>query len=176
MIKTFLITEQQFNSLILLEEKKRKENKNMSAGVLPIAKSTGRILIHKRGPKITQPNTWCNYGGGSYVGETQKQTAKREFKEESGYKGYVELIRSYTHFKSGFKFQNFIGLVDREFTPKINVKTVDGDIEASDYRWLTFEELMKFRGKLHPGFEKLLKSKENQIKDIINTKTKGKTN
>jgi ADP-ribose pyrophosphatase YjhB (NUDIX family) len=174
-MKTLLITEQQMDSIYyLLNEGKRKDNPQMSAGVLPIAKSTGRILIHKRGPKINSPNQWCNYGGGSYIGESQRDCAKREFREESGYKGYVDLIRSYTFTKAGgFKFQNFIGIVDREFKPKINVKTVDGHVEASDYKWLTFEELKKFRGKLHKGFEKLLKEREKQIADIIKTRTKA---
>lgn len=173
-----LITEEQminiYERLGLLYESEDKENKLMSAGVLPIAKTTGRILIHKRGPKINDPNTWCNYGGGSKVGESQIKTARREFKEESGYGGYVSLHRSYQFKKpNGFKFQNFIGIVDREFKPKINVKTVDGVVEASDYRWLTIDELLKFRGKFHKGFEKLLKEREQQIRNIIKKHTNG---
>jgi len=179
MARKLIITEEQMRSVYdcieHIYESKKRENKQMSAGILPIAKSTGRILIHKRGPKIEAPNTWCNYGGGSYVGETQTKTARREFQEESGYKNHVELIRSYTFRKAGgFRFQNFIGIVDREFKPIINVKTVDGDIEASDYRWLTFDELKKFRGKLHKGFEKFLKDREKQIENIIKTRTKAK--
>lgn len=142
-----------------------------AAGVLPICKTTGRILLCKRGSKISNPNQWANLGGKCNIGESPYETAIREFYEESGCILSVKLIPSYIdEHDDGFKYHNFIGLVDGEFVPKVNKMTVDFDIEIADYKWLTFDELLKFdKDKLHFGIKQIIKKAKEQIENIVAT-------
>ncbi len=146
----------------------------LAAGILPYCPSTKRFLISKRGPNINEPNKWVCFGGKADDGETVEQTATREFREESGYEGKVKLINKpyENHNKQdGFTFVTFVGIVPDEFTPTtINKKTVDGDVEISDAKWVTAKKLHGLIGNdvLHPGFNKFLKLffniKENRVK------------
>lgn len=141
-----------------------------AAGVLPYCPSTKRFLIAKRGPNISNPNQWTNFGGGSEDGENPVQTAIREFREESGYRGKVKLIKSYPtkNSKDRITFFNFIGLVSDEFKPTtIGKKTTDGNVEVSAAKWLDIEQLYNLSpGILHPGFFKFLNLAKNQLQGI----------
>lgn len=133
----------------------------LAAGILPYCPETKRFLIAKRGPKINNPNVWANFGGKASTGESPVQTAIREFREESGYRGKVKLSspKPTTNKNDGFVFYNFIGEVPEEFTPTtIGKRTVDGDVEVSASKWVTLPELIKLKGSsiLHPGFNKFL--------------------
>jgi 8-oxo-dGTP pyrophosphatase MutT (NUDIX family) len=152
---------------------------DFGAAVLPLCKKTGRFLLAKRGSKITYPNQWTNFGGGSNQGETPENTARREFKEESGYKGKIsKLIKSYIHKKTGYTFHNFIGLVSTEFKPPmVNKVTVDGDIEVSDYIWATYNEIISNKfpfGTLHYGIKDMFKTDRKKIINIIKRNTDAK--
>lgn len=141
-----------------------------AAGILPYCPKTGRYLIAKRGPNISNPNQWTNFGGKADKGENPAQTAVREFKEESGYKGSVRLTRPIPtkNNKDGITFYNFIGEVPAEFQPTtIGKKTVDGDVEVSASKWVTKEQLIGLIGNsiLHPGFNKFLNLKFNINED-----------
>jgi len=146
-----------------------------AAGILPYCPKTGRYLIAKRGPDISNPNQWTNFGGKANKGENPTQTAVREFKEESGYKGSVRLNRPIPtkNNKDGMTFYNFIGEVPAEFQPTtIGKKTVDGDVEVSASKWVTKEQLIGLIGNsiLHPGFNMFLnlkfKQEESNMKNI----------
>ena len=146
-----------------------------AAGILPYCPKTGRYLIAKRGPDISNPNQWTNFGGKADKGENPAQTAVREFKEESGYKGSVRLNRPIPtkNNKDGMTFYNFIGEVPAEFQPTtIGKKTVDGDVEVSASKWVTKEQLIGLIGNsiLHPGFNRFLnlkfKQEESNMKNI----------
>jgi ADP-ribose pyrophosphatase YjhB (NUDIX family) len=141
-----------------------------AAGILPYCPKTGRYLIAKRGPNISNPNQWTNFGGKANKGENPAQTAVREFKEESGYKGSVRLNRPIPtkNNKDGITFYNFIGEVPAEFQPTtIGKKTVDGDVEVSASKWVTKEQLTGLIGNsiLHPGFNRFLNLKFNVNED-----------
>jgi len=156
------------NTLIL-------EKLEYAAGVLPIAKTTGRILIQKRAPNISHGNTWATFGGKPDANETPEQTARREFKEESGYDGPIyKMAPSFLYKrKGGFKFYNNLILVPKEFKVKtINKKTVDGEIEVVDAKWVSLDEL-KQMNKLHFGLKSLLKHSEGQIKRYIKNNCKS---
>lgn len=142
---------------------------NHAAGVLPLCKYTKRFLIAKRGPKISLPNKWANWGGGHGWYEDAKTTAVREFYEESGTRVPIKMIPSFVdEHEDGFKYHNFIGIVDFEFKPLVNVVTVDGDIEVADYKWVTLQQLLKMPSNtIHFGIIQLLKKARKQIEEII---------
>lgn len=145
----------------------------LAAGILPYCPKTQRFLLAKRGPMISNPNQWTNFGGKAEKGESPAQTAVREFREESGYRGKVKLLNPFPikNNKDGFVFVNYIGIVPEEFQPTtIGKKTVDGDIEVSASKWLTKEQLKKLIGSsvLHPGFNQyLLKGSIMNLNEII---------
>lgn len=144
-----------------------------AAGVLPYCPKSGRFLISKRGPNISNPNEWTNFGGGSEQGENIVQTAVREFREESGYSGSVKLVKSFPtkNAKDGITFYNFIGLVPKEFKPTtIGKKTIDGNVEVSKCVWLTLDKLVELSpGILHPGFYKFLNLAKSQLDGLQKT-------
>lgn len=157
-----IITERQIKHLLY-------EKLEYAAGVLPIAKSTGRILIHKRGHDIPHGGTWATFGGKPDPNETPKQTARREFREESGYKGTISKmvpIHIYKR-KNGFKFYNNLILVPNEFkVTMIDKETVDGEVEVIDAKWITLDELKKMKD-LHFGVKDLIKHSEQDIRNYI---------
>ena len=131
---------------------------NQGAGVLPIAKSTGRILVSHRAPyDVQEPDTWGVFGGAIDSGEDPKEAAKREMQEELGYHGSVQLIPAYvfTSQSGEFKYYNFIGLVDEEFEAEL-------DWETQDTRWVTYDEMLSIR-PMHFGLKALIQNSESLI-------------
>jgi 8-oxo-dGTP pyrophosphatase MutT (NUDIX family) len=112
-----------------------------SAGILPVAKSSGKILLGKRTGSCR--GTWASFGGGSREEETPRETAIREFREETGFSGKIGI--SFL-LKSG-NYHLFVGFVPIEFVPKL-------DHEHSEAKWYTYSEAKKIRNK-HPELEKL---------------------
>jgi 8-oxo-dGTP pyrophosphatase MutT (NUDIX family) len=146
---------------------------NFAAGVYPVCLKTKKILLCKRGPKLeTEPNKWCNLGGKSNPYETPYENAVREFFEESGRYIPIKLIQFLvSEKKDGFKYYNFIGLVDYEFIPVTNKLTVDFEVEISDYKWLTLDEFFKFPAKdLHWGAELFRKECKKQLLELFGPK------
>lgn len=151
---------------------------DMGAGILPVSKKTGKILIQKRGRNIDYPNQWATFGGKGEDGESPEQTAKREFKEESGYSGKLSKFQKLdVQRKKKFVFHNFIALVDDDFkVSTINKKTDAGHIEVQDAKWLSLDELESFSGRLHYGLKRLLRSaNKNKIKKYIEQNTDKST-
>lgn len=110
-----------------------------------------------------EPNTYGVWGGKVDFedGETEsdiEDVVRREFYEETKYKGFMKLIPSHIYRDKNFKYYNFIGIVDREFNPVLNWET-------KDYEWMTFEDLYKLEPK-HFGLKELLNKAQNQIEKI----------
>ena len=128
---------------------------NCGGGILACCLKTGRILLAYRSLYVNEPHTYNLIGGkiDEEDGEVQsdiEDVVKREFTEEAGYSGDIHLIPAYifeTPNKS-FKYYNFIGLVDDEFTPEL-------DWETESFRWVTFDEMMEIEPK-HFGLQGLL--------------------
>lgn len=72
---------------------------DQGAGVLPLAKSTGRILLSLRSPYVNEPNTWGIVGGAIDKNENPKTAALRELQEELG-NIIILLASSQTNLKS----------------------------------------------------------------------------
>jgi len=126
---------------------------NLGGGVLPICTKTKRILVPLRSEYVNEPNQIGVWGGKADEEEGESELSiinvvKREFVEETGYNGRIELIPAYvfqTPSKS-FTYYNFIGLVEDEFTPIL-------DWETKDYKWITLEELVKYENFLITDFK-----------------------
>lgn len=174
-----LFTESQINKT--LYSNSSSENKlilemdneyNWGAGIMPICKKTGKILLQKRGAKIVYPNQWCTFGGKGEEGESHEQAARREFKEESGYKGRISNLKLIdTHRRPSFTFYNYICLVSDEFkVTTINKVTDANHVEVSDAQWCDFKEKKwGLKGQLHFGLKRLMNSKKKEIEKYIRT-------
>ena len=125
---------------------------NSGAGVLVYCTSTNRFLLGLRSKLVNEPNTWGTFGGKIEGDSDPKMAALRELKEETGYNGNVDL-QLFDIFQSGnFKFYNFLGKVEKEFSP-----TLDWENESAE--WFSLKD---FPINLHFGTKRLL-DKLNKI-------------
>lgn len=117
------------------------------AGCIILALETGRILLPKRSEFVEQPHTWGVWGGAIDPNEDPAEAAQREAHEEAG-ANIHQMIPLYVFHdaKSGFRYYNFLGLVDKEFTPNLNWET-------EGYSWVNFGDWPK---PLHFGLKALL--------------------
>jgi 8-oxo-dGTP pyrophosphatase MutT (NUDIX family) len=130
------------------------------AGAIILAKSTGKFLIPFRSSYVEQPNTWGVWGGAIDSGEDPKEAAKREVQEEAGYRGGdILMIPLYIFHdqKSGFKYYNFLAVVDDEFTPNLNWET-------ENFKWVEFGQ---WPTPLHFGLKALLQHSGAAIQKVI---------
>lgn len=117
------------------------------AGCIILAKDTNRLLLPLRSSSVEQPNTWGTWGGAIDGGKSPEAAVKQEVKEEAGYDGNVQLIHLNTfEHESGFKYFNFLALIEEEFTPKLNWET-------EDFKWLEYGE---WPSPLHFGLQFIL--------------------
>ena len=135
---------------------------DVGAGILPIAKSTGRILMAYRSSMVNEPHTWGVIGGAlDKPTESVKAAVAREFKEETRFSGSMKLIPAYV-FKTpngSFTYHNFIGVLSKEFTPT-------PDWETEKFEWMTYTEMMAVSSKHHFGLTGLLKHSGALIKKL----------
>lgn len=126
----------------------------VGAGGLILSKNTGKFLLAHRSSYVEQPDTWGIWGGAINKKTTPKQAVKEEIMEETGYTGKLSLIPLYIFIDpkgSGFKYYNFLAIVEDEFTPQLNWET-------SEYKWCTFGE---WPNPLHFGLKALLNDSES---------------
>lgn len=140
-----------------------KTGKKIASGILPICAKTGRILMVRRGLHQSNPGTWACFGGKFEEGvdKEPKDNAKREFKEESKFKGRYKISNFPLHInKSNHDtFYMYVGIFDEEFTPDIG----DGE-EAMDYGWFSLDEMPE---ALLGGFKEAIQKKQKTLKNII---------
>lgn len=140
-----------------------QEGKKIAAGVLPICKSTGRILLVRR--SIEKGNTWAMFGGkfDPEFDHSGKDIAKREFEEESGYCKPYEISKNafYVNDNPHIIYYSFIGLFDEEFTPCGK----DHDREHTDFGWFDIDKLPE---NLHTELKELFITKRDSLEKIIN--------
>jgi 8-oxo-dGTP pyrophosphatase MutT (NUDIX family) len=147
------------NYLLLMIKKK------IGAGILAIDKKDGTILLGRRGMNGSFPNCWATFGGTFEESDgTPKQTAKREFFEETNVNTNYKLSKEpfFMNTNPFIDFYTYIGLFDG----KPNVIIND---ESLDYGWFKINEIPK---NLHPGVKELFDKKyyvlESLINDLIN--------
>lgn len=118
------------------------------AGCLVMARDTKRFLLMLRSADVEQPLTWGTLGGAIDRGESAKEGAIRELREESGYRGKITgLTQLYVFRKDTFKYTNFLILVPKEFKPKVDWENIRG-------QWF---DLNAFPKPLHFGVTALLR-------------------
>lgn len=117
----------------------------MAAGVIFLAKDTGRCLLQLRastGKRFS--NTWGFWGGMMKEKETAHQCIIRELKEEIGFVPNLETLTPIDTYKSPdnrFLYFSFVYVVDGEFMPSLNR-------ESAGYAWVTIGQWPK---PLHAG-------------------------
>ena len=131
------------------------------AGVLAVAQDTGKILVALRSDHVKEPGTWGTIGGKRDDDDKNlRDTALREFTEETGYTGAIELIPALDYEDPGqFTYRNYIGIVPNE------MREFNGNGENADLVWITFDELLDLDPK-HPGLEILLDSVSEALEEF----------
>lgn len=126
-----------------------------AAGSILYARSTGRFCLAHRSKSVQEPDTWGMWGGAIDSDEDSTDAAIRELEEEAEYSGPVDLQHLWTfEHKSGFKYINFVAIVEEEFRPKMNWET-------QGFRWF---EYGNWPEPLHPGVATLLERPDVQEK------------
>jgi 8-oxo-dGTP pyrophosphatase MutT (NUDIX family) len=131
---------------------------NQGAGILPIARTTGRILLNFRSKYVNEGQQFGVWGG-KVDEDNLEMAARREFIEETEYSGNLQLIPAYRYSEPGFIYQNFIGIVDKEFDPELNW-------ESEGFKWVSIQELSSVR-PMHFGLVALLRNSGSQIQAIV---------
>ena len=104
-----------------------------AAGVLFLAKDTGRCLFQLRKAEKRFKNTWGFWGGTLNRNETPYECIQRELKEEIGFVPELQKLNPIDVFQSKdkkFYYYSFVYLVEEEFLPpKLNG-------ESCGYAWV----------------------------------------
>lgn len=117
------------------------------AGCIFLALDTGRLCIAHRSWKVEQPDTWGTWGGAIDSFESPETAVRREVREESGYNGKLNLVPLYVFsHPSGFKYYNYLAVIQTEFTPEM-------DWETQGFTWCYLDNLPS---PLHQGLVSLL--------------------
>lgn len=127
------------------------------AGAIVVAADTGRILLPHRSMSVEQPGTWGVWGGAIDSGEDPALAAKREVQEEAGASVVSEMVPLYVFSKGDFRYHNFLAVVPREFSPRLNWET-------QGYEWVEFGD---WPSPMHFGLRALLANSGGEIERKI---------
>lgn len=103
-----------------------------AAGVIFLAKSTGRCLFQLRNSDKRYRHTWGFFGGTLAEGETPFEALTREVVEEIGFMPDLEKLNPIDIFESRdkkFYYYSFAAVVEDEFVPQLNE-------ESAGYAWV----------------------------------------
>ena len=103
-----------------------------AAGVVFLAKDTGRCLLQLRNSDKRFKNTWGFWGGMIEKGETVYQCIQRELTEEIGFVPELAKLNPIDVYQSRdkhFYYYSFVYLVQKEFSPLLND-------ESAGYAWV----------------------------------------
>lgn len=103
---------------------------------LAVPKKDGEFLLLKRSQENSSSGEWTFPGGKIEEGESEKEAAIRELKEETGLEGKI--------INSGKPYigEGELGLWKiYPFQIKLDSKNVELDYEHSEFKWLSLEEL-----------------------------------
>lgn len=140
----------------------------IGAGILPVCRTTGRVLVGLRSRQVMEPNTWGTFGGkldiDEGIDESIKEAALREMEEELGFFDHINLVNAYVYNdNSRFSYHNFFGVVEREFEPQLNW-------EHAKAVWMTIEQLLELPGQ-HYGLKALLENSGELLRSLVGDAT-----
>ena len=119
--------------------------KTTAAGVVFLAKDTGRCMLQLREGNKRFNHTWGFWGGIIEKGETPYQCITRELNEEIGFVPELQKLNPIDVYQSkdkNFYYYSFVYVVDKEFQPpKLNG-------ESAGYAWVDIGQWPK---PLHNG-------------------------
>ena len=137
--------------------------KKIAAGLIVIHPPSGRIMMIRRGMHQSMPNMWSFFGGKFDEEDgNPKETAKREFAEESGVEGikyYISSKAVYVNSDNHSRFYNYVGIFTEQFVPDLEKEN-----EAQDYGWFTLDNLPH---NMHPGAVEFFENKSDVIQELI---------
>lgn len=103
-----------------------------AAGVVFLAKDTGRCLLQLRNSDKRFKNTWGFWGGLIEKGETVYECIQRELTEEIGFVPELAKLNPIDVYQSKdqkFYYYSFVYVVEKEFSPVLNG-------ESAGYAWV----------------------------------------
>ena len=103
-----------------------------AAGVLFLAKDTGRCMLQLREGNKRFNHTWGFWGGIIEKGETPYQCITRELDEEIGFVPELQKLNPIDVYQSkdkNFYYYSFVYVVEEEFIPSLN-------FESAGYAWI----------------------------------------
>ena len=103
-----------------------------AAGVVFLAKDTGRCLLQLRNSDKRFKNTWGFWGGMIEKGESVYECIQRELTEEIGFVPELAKLNPIDVYQSrdkNFYYYSFVYLVEKEFSPVLND-------ESAGYAWV----------------------------------------
>ena len=121
-----------------------------AAGVVFLAKDTGRCLLQLRNSDKKFNHTWGFWGGMLEKGETPYECIQRELDEEIGIVPEMQKLNPIDVYQSNdknFYYYSFVYVVDKEFMPP----KVNG--ESAGYAWVNIGQWPK---PLHNGAKNTL--------------------
>lgn len=140
------------------------EHKKIGGGIIAIDRKTGDLLLGRRNFDSKSPNSFAPFGGTFEIKDSNpKNTAKREFKEETGCHAEYEVSKTPFAVQDtpSVIFYSFIGVFDDKFSVHLTNEHVA-------YGWYQIDALPT---NLHPGFAELIRDKGEELKSIINIVT-----
>ena len=141
-------------------------DKRLAAGIIPICTKTGNILLCRRSMEGSYPNHWGLFGGTfEEVDKIPKETAKREFKEETKFDGNYQISSTPIDTTSNnfITYYTYVGLFDDEFVPDVDGEDAHSQ-ENSDYGWFKLGEMPD---EMIPELESVFKEKKTLLNNII---------
>jgi 8-oxo-dGTP pyrophosphatase MutT (NUDIX family) len=144
-----------------LHQEARKETGfwgRQGSGCLIYARETGKYLVQLRSEEVLQPGTWGVWGGAVDEGLTLEENALAELSQETGFKGDVDLhfLVDFIDEASGFRYRNYLAVVEEEFDPILNW-------EGEDAFWCDVDS---WPDPLHFGLKYLLSKVPNPASHI----------
>lgn len=107
-------------------------NITLAAGVIFLAKDTGRCLLQLRNSDKKFRGTWGFWGGTLEGDETPYECIQRELLEEIGFVPELTKLNPIDVFRSAnqqFFYYSFVAVVEHEFVPTLND-------ESAGYAWV----------------------------------------
>lgn len=120
-----------------------------AAGVIFLAKDTGRCLLQLRDSDKRHRHTWGFFGGTLEKNETPYEAIQRELAEEIGFVPELQKLNPIDVFQSkdrNFYYYSFVAVVDSEFHPELNN-------ESAGYAWVN---IGNWPQPLHQGAKQTL--------------------